>query len=180
MSTCKIEQQNCTCGSTQPQNTLLIEYLFLDLKTCDRCIGTDQVLEEVIKTLTPSLELAGYTIDYRKIEMATSSIAREYRFISSPTIRINGRDICGEVAENACGCCSDISGTDVSCRIFTFEGRCYEVPPKAMLAQAILKGIFAPMGTHTPNYSMPDNLRAFYEGKLQKQSCCCHDNCCEK
>ena len=30
---------------------ILVEYLYLDLDTCDRCIGTDTVLEEVIDEL---------------------------------------------------------------------------------------------------------------------------------
>ena len=35
---------------------VIIDYLYLDLQTCDRCIGTDKVLEEVISELTPALE----------------------------------------------------------------------------------------------------------------------------
>ena len=36
-----------------------IEYLYLDLKTCDRCVGTDEVLDEVLDVLEPTLKLAG-------------------------------------------------------------------------------------------------------------------------
>ena len=80
-----------------------IEYLFLDLQTCDRCIGTDQVLDEVVETITPVLALAGYQVEYQKIEMSTAELAEKYCFQSSPTIRVNGQDICTAVKESECG-----------------------------------------------------------------------------
>lgn len=110
-----------------------IDYLYLDLDTCDRCIGTDAVLEDVIVELTPALELAGYSISYSKIKIDNEELAVQHRFVSSPTIRVNGRDICDEVKESDCGC------------------GCYEVP---------------------------DNLKNFFEGKANKEPCCCGSSCC--
>ena len=98
-----------------------VEYLYLDLKSCDRCIGTDGVLDEVMTVLAPVLKIAGYEVEYNKVEMITEELASEYSFVSSPTIRVNGKDICQSVSENNCGCCSEISGTDVDCRVFEFE-----------------------------------------------------------
>ena len=46
---------------------ILIEYLYLDLKTCDRCVGTDAVLDKVVEGLKPALSLAGYQIEYLKM-----------------------------------------------------------------------------------------------------------------
>ncbi|MGI6071285.1 MAG: DUF2703 domain-containing protein [Blautia sp.] len=157
-----------------------IEYLFLDLQTCDRCMGTDQVLEEVIEAISPALELADYHLEYHKVEMSTAQIAEQYRFLSSPTIRVNGRDICSSVKENACGCCGEISGTDVDCRVFEYEGQTYEVPPKAMLAEEILRSIFAPAdGQGCDCYSLPVNLKTFFDGKSKKSgSCSCKGGCC--
>lgn len=160
-----------------------IEYLYLDLNTCSRCCGTDVVLDEVVAALRPALELAGYEMAYEKIEMATVKDAVKYEFLSSPTIRVNGQDLCGAVKENACGCCSDISGTNVTCRVFTYEGADYEVPPKAMLAEEILRRIFAgaiPETVQEP-YVLPQNLKDFYRGKMtQNVKCCCGGNsdCC--
>jgi hypothetical protein len=74
--------------------------------------------------------------------METAAIAEQYQFLSSPTIRVNGRDICQSVVENSCGCCSEISGAKVDCRVFKFNGESYEVPPKEMLADAILYSVF--------------------------------------
>ena len=169
----------CSCSGNQKSKNVLVEYLYLDLETCDRCIGTDQVLDDVMDEIAPVLALAGYQVDYRKIEMASEEIARKYEFLSSPTIRVNGRDICMSVSENSCGCCSDISGTDVDCRVFEFNGKSYEVPPKEMLAEAVLQMIFDPkeFACSCSAYDLPDNLKDFYEGK-QKRQCACGGNCC--
>ena len=60
----------CSCGCNEASDKkVLIEYLFLDINTCDRCIGTDVVLEEVVKILTPVFSLAGYDVIYNKIEI---------------------------------------------------------------------------------------------------------------
>jgi glutaredoxin len=162
---------SCCVKSTDKK--ILVEYLYLDLQTCDRCIGTDNVLDEVIMIITPALQLAGHNVEYKKIEMETAEFAERYSFISSPTIRVNGKDICASVKENSCGCCSEISGTDVDCRVFEFSGESYEVPPKEMLAEAVLKAVFehADGGCSCGNYKLPQNLREFYEGK-SKKSCC--------
>ena len=159
---------------------ILVEYLYLDLKTCDRCMGTDHVLEQVIAILRPVLAEAGYALGYRKKMMSTAEDAVKYRFLSSPTIRVNGHDICDTVVENDCGCCGDISGTQVDCRVFEYEGKYYEVQPKAMLMEGILKTAF---GTPKPKaetpYRLPQNLKRFYEGKTKKSSCCCgKTDCC--
>ena len=160
-----------------------IEYLYLDVNTCERCIGTDAVLDEVVSVLAPVLQMAGYQVVYEKVEMATVKDAVKYEFLSSPTIRVNGEDICTSVKENACGCCSDISGTDVTCRVFTYEGSDYEVAPKAMLVEEILRRVFSgPAASHQQDpYVLPQNLKDFYRGKMTKNvKCCCSgtSDCC--
>jgi hypothetical protein len=160
---------------------VLVEYLYLDLQTCSRCMGTEQVLDEVLSTLTPALQLGGYEVDYRKIKMETPELAKQYQFQSSPTIRVNGCDICLAVQENSCDCCSDISGTAVDCRIFEYNGEKYEVPPKEMLAEAILQTVFAlhqNACSCESEYELPGNLDIFYQGKSNKSSCDCGSSCC--
>lgn len=169
----------CSCGcEASSEKKIVVEYLYLDLQICDRCIGTDVVLDEVMLTLTPALKLAGFEIEYTKIEMKTAELAEQYRFLSSPTIRVNGQDICQSVTENSCGCCSEISGIDVDCRVFEYNGESYEVPPKEMLTEAILKTIFGRTGNCScGDYKLPDNLKTFYEGKTQKSPSSCGGNC---
>ncbi len=173
--------KTCSCGcEVNTENKTIVEYLYLDLKTCDRCIGTDSVLDEVVITLTPALNIAGFEVEYNKIEMKTAELAEQYKFLSSPTIRVNGQDICQSVAENSCGCCSDISGTDVSCRVFEYNEETYEVPPKEILAEAILNVVFGKheTGCSCGDYKLPENLREFFEGKKSKSGCSCGGNCC--
>ena len=122
---------------------LTIDYLFLDLKTCDRCLGTDDVLDEVVDTLEPTLQLLGYEVKRRKLEMSTIEHAEAYQFVSSPTIRVNNKDIALSVEENNCESCSDIAGSKIDCRVYTYEGKQYDVPPKEMLSEAILKTILS-------------------------------------
>ena len=123
------------------EKEIKIDYLFLDLNTCDRCVGTDVVLEEVIQELSPAFALAGYHISYNKTQIKSELDAVLHRFLSSPTIRVNGCDICAEVQESDCGCCGEISGTQTDCRVFAYEGKLYDIPPKAMLAEANLKNL---------------------------------------
>ena len=175
--------ESCECSLDEPNNFLksaFIDYLCLDLETCDRCIGTDQVLDEVVMTLTPALLMAGYKVEYSKFILSTEEDARKHSFISSPTIRVNGKDICLSVAENDCGCCSDISGTDVTCRVFEYKGKTFDVPPKEMLAEAILSALFRDIdsGCSCGDYEMPKNLTDFFKGKRSKSACSCGENCC--
>ena len=181
-STSVQDEAGCSCGGDcAAKKTVLVEYLYLDLNTCERCIGTDQELKEVLDTLAPALALAGYTVEYRKVEMTTREIAIQNRFLSSPTIRVNGRDLCAAVAENDCGCCGEISGTQVDCRVFEYGGETFEVPPKEMLEEGILSAVFGEKGDtqRDTDYEMPKNLRSFYDGKQNKTECGCGGgNCC--
>ena len=162
-------------SAPKPTEKLLqIQYLYLDLHTCKRCIGTDAVLDEVVEELRPALKLAGYKIEYSKKEMTTVQLAEQYHFLSSPTILLNGNDIFGKVEENDCGCCGDIAGTAVNCRVFSHNGKTYEIPTRQMLADAILKAVYAPPISNADPYVLPQNLRNFYAGKAhQKSNKCC-------
>lgn len=148
---------------------ILIEYLYLDLKTCQRCMGTDKVLDSVLLTLKPVLEVAGFSVEYRKIEIESADMAIQYQFLSSPTIRVNSEDIFQSVVENDCGCCSEISGTKVKCRVFEYEGRNYEVPTRQMLVNAILRSIYGEHTNCSNEYHLPENLKEFFEGKQHKK-----------
>ena len=157
-----------------------IEYLYLDRKTCTRCMETEGVLENVISVLTPALELTGYDVILQKVEIENEEMAVSHHFLSSPTVRVDGKDIFQSIEENSCGCCSDISGTDVDCRAYTFNGETYETPPAEMLAHAILDCVFnkSQMPCSHEDYSMPENLKTFFAGKKARASCSCSGECC--
>jgi len=165
-------------GVAAAEKKLVVEFLYLDLQNCDRCRETAAALDEALMALTPALRLAGYEAEYKKIQMKTAELAKEYRFLSSPTIRVNGRDIFDTVEENGCGCCGEMSGRDVNCRVFEHEGERFESPPKELLAEGILRTIFGRPGNacSCEGYELPDNLRKFYEGVENKGACGCGGN----
>jgi hypothetical protein len=167
----------CSCRDAGKEKKVAVEYLYLDLHSCDRCIGTDRVLDDVISKLAPVLEMAGYTVNYTKVEMENEEMAIFHRFVSSPTIRVNGRDIALSVQESPCGCCSDISGTNVDCRVFEYDGKSYEIPPKEMLTEAIMAAVLTDRACcgEVSAYQLPENLKQFYDGKSKK---CAGGNCC--
>ena len=142
-------------------------------------IGSKKIKK--IADVATVLAAAGIAVVVNKIHVTNEQQAQELRFASSPTIRVNGRDICTKVAENDCGCCGEISGTQVDCRVFEYGGETSEVPPKAMLAEGILSAVF---GTRDDvqsesDYELPENLRSFYDGKQNKSGCGCGGgNCC--
>jgi len=94
-------------------------------------------------------------------------------------IRVNGNDIGHSVAQNSCGCCSEISGALVDYKRFDYNGENYEVPPGKMLADSILKAVFTQYNQEYPcmYYKLPDNLRQFLNGK-EVRKCSCGSNCC--
>lgn len=154
-----------------------IDFLYLDLSTCQRCQGTDHNLEEAIQEVSSVLSAAGYEVRLNKINVTTSALAIQHEFLSSPTIRINGKDVALEVKENNCADCGDLCGDEVDCRVWEYEGVEYNEPPKALLIDAILRAVYG--GSQSccsekqyPPYELPDNLRKFYEGR------CCGDSCC--
>lgn len=145
--------------------TLMIDFLYLDLNTCDRCMATDSTLHEALTELSGVLDTLGYTVKVNKVNITTRELAEQYRFLSSPTIRVNGLDICGDVTENNCCSCGEICGDDVDCRTFAYEGETYEQPPKAMLMGGILRAIYGcPQQDENP-YMLPDNLERFFAGR---------------
>ena len=52
---------------SQERKRLLIEFMYIDLQVCVRCMGTDTVLQEAIAEVANVLKAAGYEIEVRKI-----------------------------------------------------------------------------------------------------------------
>lgn len=161
------------------RKTAIVDFLYLDLSCCDRCQGADERVALAVERCRPVLSACGFNLVLNQIYVDTPELAERYRFESSPTIRVDGIDICPSIEENDCGCCSDISGTDVTCRVFPFNGTYYEVPPTDMIVRGIMEIVMG--GRRSPAaadpYIMPQNLVDFYAGKKAKEakkgSCCC-------
>lgn len=162
MGRCCVDVEAC-CPTTKMLN---VDYLYLDLQRCDRCQSTDQRLEEALELLRPVLLKLGYSFKLNKIHMSTKDLALKYRFLSSPTIRINNFDLFETVTENECGCCSEISGHATDCRTFEEEGQTVNAPSVKLLIEKILLHILnKPKVNDLKPYVLPENLELFYQKK---------------
>jgi len=152
----------CRCGCT-PKKQVAINFLYIDLKVCDRCLGTEAALESAVTIVAPALKAAGYGIAVNKQLVNSREQAIALGFVSSPTIRVNGRDIAA-VDETPCECCSSLCGGDVDCRVWHYNGRAYDAPPEELIAEAILKLFSLPPVTPKP-CDPPDNLDRFFQSR---------------
>jgi hypothetical protein len=154
------------CCAPAKARSATIDFLYLDLESCGRCRGADASVDAALADVRAVLASAGMTVDVRKTHIRTADDARRWRFLSSPTIRVNGRDVQLEVKENACGDCGDLCGDSVDCRVWTWKGKDHDVPPREMIVDAILREVYAP--TRAPAaekpYELPANLKKFFDG----------------
>lgn len=131
---------------------LEIDFLYLDLSTCERCQATDKVLDEALDELREELKNVK-EIKVNKIKIMSDEEAKKHNFVRSPTIKINSVDIeeilTGKLEEKdnycescagVCGdACSEVSGGGTKCRIVEYRGKTYEAVPKEMIKDAIRK-----------------------------------------
>jgi hypothetical protein len=181
-------------STSDASRSLEIELLALDLATCSRCVGTLANIEEAMAIVHQVLEHTSTTIRLRKVLIGSEDEARHHRFVSSPTIRIGGRDIAFEMLESACEPCSDLCGCTegTSCRVWRYRGGEHTEAPVGLVVEALLREIAGavPDGT-TPGqataYELPANLRSFFAGKSSlaaapAKACCPPSeqaSCCE-
>ena len=98
--------------------------------------------------------------------------ARELRFLSSPTIRVDGRDIALELRESPCGsgACTDGCDESIACRLWVHDGREYTKPPVPMILDALEREVYAGegvnRGTGAEPYELPENLERFFARRL--------------
>ena len=159
------------CGGEQEKKQLVIDFLYLDLSVCGRCQGAESNLEEALAEVSGVLEAAGFAVVVNKINITSPELAEEYRFVSSPTIRINGFDLDLEFRESTCQECGELCGDDVDCRVWLYEGVEYAEPPKALIINALLQAVYGgKLQNPVPQqeYKLPENLRRFFAGCAKK------------
>lgn len=168
-------------ASVTPTGIVCIDFLFLDLAVCSRCQGTSVSLDEAVAAVSHVLGLAGYQVEVSRLHVDSEELALRHRFVSSPTIRVNGRDIAMEVKESLCESCGDLCGDTVDCRVWTWQGREYAEPPTAMVIDGILRAVYNPAcmpagaaadagaadGSGQP-FELPENLKRFYASMRRK------------
>lgn len=161
------------CGSKEKTEVnatqtkeLRLEFMYIDLNVCERCLGTDRSLDEAAIEIESLLQSIGYKLEVRKTLVEAEEQAKRLKFISSPTIRINGRDIQMELKESLCESCAAICDTYVDCRIWIWQGKEYASPPKAMIIDAVLRAVYG--GYFAPEHEftdVPTNLKRFFAAK---------------
>jgi hypothetical protein len=169
-------------ATTVPIRHLQIEFLFLDLDTCTRCRATDATLLEALQRTRLALDAAGVTVNVTKTLVASQAQARALGFVSSPTIRINGIDIAGELVESACDSCSESCACNggVDCRDWVWRGERSHEPPLGLIVDAILRhaGGTNPGGATWSlpgSATVPANLRRYFAAAAADASvaeCC--------
>jgi hypothetical protein len=174
--------------------TIPVEFLYLDLDTCTRCRVTDATLLEAIELTWPALDAVEVVVAVTTTHVADADLARQVGFVSSPTIRVSGHDIGGELVESACDSCSDgcACGGRIDCRDWVYRGRRSTEPPVGLIVEALLRAASVPAGTATTRpedptedlaEDLPENLRRYFTPAVVEQpSGCCdqpvRDTCC--
>jgi hypothetical protein len=174
--------------NTSAAKKIEIEFLYLDLDGCTRCRGTDANLETAIRTVQSVLEASGNIINVRKALVGSEDMVRSVKFVSSPTIRVNGRDIALELRETPCDSCTEACGCNgsVNCRVWLHGGKEYNEAPVPLIVNALLTEIYGTQNRAHPvapeKFVVPDNLKRFFAAKEKQATCCCSDEgkaaCC--
>jgi hypothetical protein len=168
-------------SKTDGEKQVEIEFLYLDLDVCTRCKGTDANLEMALRILQDVLHASGTDVSTCKVLVDSEETARKLKFVSSPTIRINGRDIALEFRETPCDSCAEACACDggVDCRVWVYEGKEYAEAPVPLIVSALLSEIYDSQSADRPASSRPfelsENLKHFFEAKAAKkaaESCC--------
>ena len=171
-SGCANSRRSGINAASSDSRPLVVELLALDLSTCGRCTGTDRSLEASVRELRPILARTGVELRFRKTIVRTAEQAVALRFQSSPTVRINGRDVPIEFRESRCGDCAGLLGGSpcaVECRVWLWQGREYTEPPKGLIVDAILRAYPTAFEDRPPvpsePFDLPENLKRFFAAR---------------
>ena len=171
-----------TKRTSKVKKVLNVDLLVIDLETCERCVPTADQLQTAVRLLQPAAHELGITLRYREVVVKSPEEARSNALLSSPTIRLNGRDIAGDIRESECGSCGDLTenGTVVDCREWHYRGNVYYSAPLPLLIEVIMEAMLRiddlPAVTPRPLEELPKNLEQFFRASKptrEKPSCCC-------
>ncbi len=169
-----------------------LQLLAIDLNTCERCVGTMENIETAIGEVNNVLAITDTKVNIERILIESEDQAKEYKFVSSPTIRINGHDIVFDTLESKCDTCSDLcnseEGTD--CRLWQYQGQEYTQAPVGLIVQSLMQEIFGggqrQREQSSRSYTVPNNLKQYFAGTSEQEtqtiSACCspekQESCC--
>lgn len=164
-------------GEVLVRKVLNVELLVIDLETCQRCVPTGDQLRTAVNLLAPVAEELGIELRHREVIVQTSEQAKQNALLSSPTIRLNGRDVAQDVRESKCESCGDLTNnnTSVDCREWHYRGQVYHAAPLPLLIEAIMEAMLnidTPPSIPAPLEELPENLRRYFNDKKAPSSCC--------
>ena len=170
-----------------------IELFALDLSTCSRCTATLRNIEKAIEAVQQALKITRTDVRLHKILIDSEEQAGKHHFVTSPTVRVNGRDIAFKTLESHCDSCTDLCGCEegTNCRVWLYQGREYNEAPVGLIVEAILSEFYARASWAPPKpvefTGVNKNLQRFFSSKAKKEvseeSVCCStvegESCCE-
>jgi hypothetical protein len=185
---CNSSTLNTACGSAtvesgalqEVRKVLNVDLIVIDLSTCKRCVPTGDQLRAAVKLLAPVAEALGIELRHHETVVQTPAEAKEIALLSSPTIRLNGRDIAQDIRESLCESCGDLTdnNTSVDCREWHYRGKVYSAAPIALLVEALMEAMLnideMPPVPPTPLKNLPENLIRYFDNKKQAETgrCC--------
>ena len=99
----------------------------IELLYFDGCSSWRDALDAVRGVLAE----AGRDEEVRLVKVESHEEAQRLRFLGSPTVRVDGRDVEGDVPTEGYG---------MECRIYWVDGRAADSPPQEWLERAIAAG----------------------------------------
>lgn len=84
--------------------------------------------KDVLKTIEEILRESKIEALVKMVKVSSEEEAKRLRFPGSPTVRINGVDI-DPMAKETTGA--------IGCRVYMYEGKMYEYPPRDMIEKAV-------------------------------------------
>jgi hypothetical protein len=180
--------QTSDTNAAKPSKQIDVVLLALDLSTCSRCVGTANNLRTAISLVSDLFRELGTEVVYHETVVATAEQAVRLRLRSSPTVRINGRELAVELRESPCKDCGELCacGDGMNCQVWLWNGVEHLEAPIGLLLDALLKE-YAQIDPSTKQairpFSLPENLRAFFSARdpsaKQENACCDETVCCE-
>ncbi|TFH84875.1 DUF2703 domain-containing protein [Billgrantia azerbaijanica] len=177
----KIQPQPIQEWTMNHKNTkeIKIDYLYLDNNSCNRCRSSEESLDEAASLIGPVLEAVGCRLSIQRHHINSLELAEAFMLESSPSIRINGREIQPKPIETHCTECSNLAGgRAVDCRIWDYRVTQSEKLPIGLLIEEILHTIFHNVRTQ-PHYTttpVPSNIRRYFDVSASVE--CEKDNAC--
>ncbi len=177
-------EKNAGTTNNLAGKTLKVGFLFLDESVCEPCGGTSKAIVEAVEMLVKPLKSMCIDLQVEKIHVADKEIAIAEKFLSSPTIRVNGKDIDPARTEDDCPTCGTLAGdaTSVSCRTWHWRDEVYQAAPIGKVVEEIMAAaLYSPDNEdcdcndnkEASDFELPDNLKNFFEARKNNQQLGC-------